>query len=127
MIKYIVLSVEPIVSEQRPSARMRKKHNSSTNSSHSGSVRINSKLAECVIARDKDFGVRDTQFTCITHLGPLLQPGDTVLGYDLSNTNLNLDKDTEKSFKSVTCVPDVILVRKVRTHLSHLLIRLFGC
>ncbi|KAI9438649.1 NMD3-domain-containing protein [Lactarius indigo] len=44
-----------------------------------------------------------------THLGGILQPGDTVMGYHLSNSNFNSD-----DFASLTQdrVPDVILVRK---------------
>lgn len=44
-----------------------------------------------------------------THLGAILQPGDTVLGYHLTNANFNNDE-----FESLdqTRIPDVILVRK---------------
>ena len=44
-----------------------------------------------------------------THLGGILQPGDAVLGYHLSNTNFNSD-----DFASLPQdrIPDVILVRK---------------
>lgn len=44
-----------------------------------------------------------------THLGGILQPGDTVMGYHLSNANFNSD-----DFASLTQdrIPDVILVRK---------------
>ncbi len=38
------------------------------------------KLAEVVVARERDFGVTDTQYTCITHLGNILKDGDVVLG-----------------------------------------------
>lgn len=41
------------------------------------------RLAECVVARERDLGENDTQFTCITHLGNLIKVGDTVLGYCL--------------------------------------------
>lgn len=40
-------------------------------------------LAEATVARSRDFGVNDTQFTVKTHLGYLLKPGDYALGYDL--------------------------------------------
>ncbi|KIP04741.1 hypothetical protein PHLGIDRAFT_109206 [Phlebiopsis gigantea 11061_1 CR5-6] len=44
-----------------------------------------------------------------THLGGILQPGDTVMGYFLSNTNFNSD-----DFAALPShrVPDVMLVRK---------------
>ena len=131
LIKYVILSVEPMLVEQRPSAKLRKKNHryqSNNNNSHGDDddnedgqqssnnrkTKIVTKLAECVIARERDFGVTDTQFTCITHLGPLLQPGDTVLGYDLTNTNFNLSEETLRSYDYVAKnLPDVILVRKV--------------
>jgi nonsense-mediated mRNA decay protein 3 len=68
-----------------------------------------------VIAREKDFGMNDIQFTCVTHLGPVLHAGDLVLGYDLTNTNFNIDEAGEKSFQKIAKnIPDVVLVRKVR-------------
>ncbi|KAA1474975.1 NMD3-domain-containing protein [Dentipellis sp. KUC8613] len=44
-----------------------------------------------------------------THLGAILQPGDTVLGYHLSNTNFNSD-----DFASLPQdrLPDIVLVKK---------------
>ncbi len=72
-----------------------------------------SKLAECTIARERDFGQNDIQFTVVTHLGPLLSSGDVVLGYDLTSTNFNIDDDGEKTLANIADMPDVILVRKV--------------
>ena len=100
LIKYTVLSVEPIIKELRTSAKSRGK----------GSDR-KIKLAEVVVVRERDFGVNDTQFTCITHLGNLLKEGDTVLGYDFTNTNWNMTEDISE-IKLATELPDLILVRK---------------
>lgn len=55
------------------------------------------------------FGEADAVYHTRTHLGAVLQPGDTVLGYHLSRTNLNSDvwdsiPDERK--------PDVMLVKK---------------
>ena len=62
-------------------------------------------LAECEVARaDGDFS--DT-FLVLTHLGHLLNPGDSVMGYDISR----MDKS---AFEQLPFdVPDVVLVRKV--------------
>ena len=38
------------------------------------------KLAEVEVAKASDFGVNDTTYRCLTHLGAVLQPGDSVLG-----------------------------------------------
>ena len=40
------------------------------------------RLAECVVAREKDLGVNDHQHTVITNLGHILKEGDMVFGYD---------------------------------------------
>lgn len=71
LIRYVVLSVEPLLATARPSAKVR---------GHGGKMR----LAECVVARESDFGVNDTQFSCTSHLGNLLSEGDIVLGLGLS-------------------------------------------
>jgi nonsense-mediated mRNA decay protein 3 len=44
-----------------------------------------------------------------THLGAILQPGDTVLGYHLSNANFNSDDFTVLPSSRV---PDIVLVKK---------------
>ncbi len=114
MVKFVVLSVEPLLEEQRPSARMKKSYNKSNQSqSIVESTRVVSKLAECVVARERDLGQNDIQFTCLTHLGPLLSAGDTVLGYDLSGTNFNVEEKLLANFEKQNDLPDVILVRKV--------------
>lgn len=45
-----------------------------------------SALADVEFAREPDFGVNDETFTCVTHFGHLLQPGDLVLAYDLTTS-----------------------------------------
>ena len=48
-----------------------------------------------------------------THLGAILQPGDTVLGYHLTNSNFN-----NEAFESLDQgrIPDVVLVKKTYPH-----------
>ena len=94
LIKYYVLSIDPIIAQSRPSAKRR------------GFDR-KTRLAECVVARERDFGVNDTQFTCVTHLGHVLKEGDLVMGYDLSNASWTNDETGLKKD-----LPDLILVRK---------------
>ena len=72
-------------------------------------------LAEVVVARESEFGVNDTTFVAVTHLGHLLQAGDVVLGYDLERTvggDWELDSRTLHNHFHV---PDVVLVKKVTT------------
>jgi len=112
LIKFVVLSVEPLLEEQRPSSRMKKSYVKENDHSSVQTSRIISKLGECVVMRERDLGKNDTQFTCITHLGPLLSAGDTVLGYDLASTNLNVDEKDLRVAEKMNDLPDVVLVRK---------------
>mmetsp|Transcript_36093 Transcript_36093/g.36774 ORF Transcript_36093/g.36774 Transcript_36093/m.36774 type:complete len:557 (+) Transcript_36093:123-1793(+) len=98
LIPFIILSVEPVLHEQRASAKKRRNNRKL-------------KLAECVVVRERDFGVTDTQFTCVTHLGGLLKEGHVVLGYDLTCAAWVSDQEITKSLKRE--IPDVILVRKL--------------
>ena len=100
--KYIVLSVEPIINttSMRPSNKKR----------GTGSDR-KVRLAEVTVAREKDFGMNDTQFTCVTHLGNILREGDTVLGYDLASASWTKELDANKILVRKD-LPDVVLVRK---------------
>jgi NMD protein affecting ribosome stability and mRNA decay len=73
-------------------------------------------LADVEVARESDFGVNDETFHCVTHLGHLLQVGDTVLGYDLQ-ASVDFGEILEKMnqyFHSSFAMPDVVLVRKVQ-------------
>jgi nonsense-mediated mRNA decay protein 3 len=66
-------------------------------------------LAEVTIARSDELGEDGAMIVCRTHLGAVLKPGDTVLGYDLARHNLTGDVlDSVRARE----LPDVILVRK---------------
>ena len=60
-------------------------------------------------AMDFDSGALDQIYHTRTHLGGVLQPGDTVLGYHLTRSNFNSD-----AFASLPTsrIPDVVLVKK---------------
>jgi len=65
--------------------------------------------ADVTCARAADLGVNDREFYVRTHLGGILHPGDSVMGYYTTNSNYNSDLwDTLDSRN----VPDVILVKK---------------
>ena len=69
-------------------------------------------MADVEVARASDFGANDTTFHVKTHLGNILQPGDTALRYDMHNIQI-VDPELEKySGKLQGVVPDVILVKK---------------
>jgi nonsense-mediated mRNA decay protein 3 len=65
------------------------------------------------VARASDFGVNDNMYTCRTHLGHILNPGDMAWGFDVANMNV-CDPEMLKYLdtKAGAQVPDVVLVRK---------------
>src|SRR5690606_13973972 len=71
-------------------------------------------LGEATVARASDLGVNDNTYFCRTHLGALLKPGDSVLGYMLTGSNFNSEAldAIENSRAYGSTVPDVVLVRK---------------
>ena len=58
-----------------------------------------------------------------THLGQVLHPGDTALGYDLSTANL-VDPELERCANKGMTVPDVVLVRASASSFSMLVAHL---
>ena len=77
-------------------------------------------LADVEVARESDFGVNDTTYHCVTHLGHLLQTGDIVLGYDLASTAATISTnssagvvDLEDVVNNNFVMPDVVLVKKI--------------
>jgi nonsense-mediated mRNA decay protein 3 len=54
-----------------------------------GPVRGKYALADIQVARVSDFGRNDTVFFARSHLGRVLNPGDSCMGYDLSKLNFN--------------------------------------
>jgi len=73
-------------------------------------------LADVEIVRESDFGQTDDTLSCVTHLGNLLQPGDTVLGYDLVSSVLPSEAEwsLENGCQNGFVMPDVVLVKKVK-------------
>jgi len=69
-------------------------------------------MADAEVARRSDFGSNDKTFHTRTHLGNLLQAGDTALGFDLFSANL---ADTNLNALNPSSTPEVILVRKTFT------------
>ncbi|ODV68496.1 nonsense-mediated mRNA decay protein 3 [Hyphopichia burtonii NRRL Y-1933] len=86
LVEFIVLDVEP-----------------------TGDVRGKHVLADITVSRASDLGVNDNSFYVRSHLGGILHPGDSCMGYYLSNSNFNSDLwetlDTANT-------PEVVLVKK---------------
>ncbi|KAK4035046.1 NMD3 family-domain-containing protein [Parachaetomium inaequale] len=71
-------------------------------------------LGEAIVARASDLGVNDKTYFARTHLGTLLRPGDSAMGYMLSGANFNSDSldAIENSRAYGSTIPDVVLVKK---------------
>jgi nonsense-mediated mRNA decay protein 3 len=71
-------------------------------------------LAEATVARSTDLGVNDITYFTRTHLGNILHPGDSVMGYHLTGTNFNNPnfEALEESNHYSSSIPDVMLVKK---------------
>ncbi|KAI9713076.1 MAG: ribosome-binding protein [Bogoriella megaspora] len=70
--------------------------------------------AEATVARGSDLGVNDTTYFTRTHLGSILHPGDSVMGYHLTGTNFNNSEfeAIAENKKLASTIPDVMLVKK---------------
>lgn len=69
-----------------------------------------SKIFYVTLMRDSDFGVNDEVLHTQTHIGSILQPGDSVLGYEIENMILT---DAQLESLSGTDLPYVVLVQKI--------------
>jgi len=71
-------------------------------------------LAEATVARASDLGSNNKTYYTRTHLGNVLHPGDSVMGYLLSGTNFNNTQfeEIEASNAYSSMIPDVMLVKK---------------
>ena len=70
-------------------------------------------LAEATVRRASDFGAYNVEYTTRTHLGALLHPGDSAMGYHLSGTNFNNAQfEALENSRHASAIPDVVLVKK---------------
>lgn len=97
LVEFIVLDIEPITAVDTV-----------------GPSKGRFLLAEATVARAADLGSNDTTYYCRTHLGGIVQPGDSVMGYMLNGTNFNNPQyeALEEHNKYSSQLPDVVLVKK---------------
>ncbi|XP_037936167.1 60S ribosomal export protein NMD3 [Teleopsis dalmanni] len=97
LVEYIVMDIEIILDKDRKS--------------YPGQGQLSFKHVPCDIwlVRASELGVNENTTHTRSHLGHLLKVGDSVLGYNLGDTNLN-DPEFEKLTSDE--IPDIILVRK---------------
>ncbi|CAK9807411.1 60S ribosomal export protein NMD3 [Anthophora plagiata] len=101
LIEYTVMDVEPIKFKDRKFFPGQ------------GTISNKHVIADVWLVKSCDLGINDSLIHTRTHLGHILKPGDTVLGYALSDSNIN-DDNFEMLNKDL--VPDVILIKKNYVH-----------
>lgn len=97
LTEYIVMDVEVILIKDR--------------NFFPGQGKVSQKhvVADIWLTKASELGINDNTIHTKTHLGHLLKPGDSVLGYNLEDANIN-DVHYEKLNKDR--IPDVVLVKK---------------
>lgn len=77
-----------------------------------GQTRGRYALCDLTVARSADFGKNDQTYLIRSHLGNILKPGDTCLGYDLQSSNLNNSvMDLVKNHE----IPEIVCQNRCRT------------
>jgi len=97
LTEYTVINIEPIHQKDRQS--------------FSGQGKVSQKhvLADCWVTKTSELGMDDNAIHCRTYMGHVLNIGDSVLGLDLKNSNVN-NPELEKL--PTDKIPDVVLVKK---------------
>ncbi|XP_076631200.1 60S ribosomal export protein NMD3 [Colletes latitarsis] len=101
LLEYTVMDIEPVKFKDR--------------NFFPGQGTISNKhmIADVWLVKSCELGINNNLIHTRTHLGQILKPGDTALGYALNDSNIN-DENFEKLNKD--SVPDVILVKKNYMH-----------
>lgn len=97
LVEYIVMDVEIIMDKDR-------KHYPGQ-----GQLSFRHVLCDIWVVRASELGINDNTIHTRSHLGHLLKVGDSVLGYNLGEANINNDEFEKLSQEQI---PDVVLVRK---------------
>ena len=104
LVEFTVLDIEPDYTKSKGKLVM-----ADAQVALAGAFRSTGKLEEDDAMDYNSAGQTSTIFHTRTHLGAILQPGDTVLGYHLSNANYN---STDFSDLQAHLIPDIVLIKK---------------
>ncbi|KAJ3555348.1 hypothetical protein NP233_g12232 [Leucocoprinus birnbaumii] len=104
LVEFTVLDIEPDYSKSRGKFVM-----ADAQVALAGAFRSSGKIDEDDAMDYDATGKATTIFHTRTHLGAILQPGDTALGYHLTNSNYN---SSDFSDLPTHLIPDIILVKK---------------
>ncbi|KAL3289186.1 hypothetical protein HHI36_003622 [Cryptolaemus montrouzieri] len=97
LVEFIVMDIEPVMDKDRQYFPGQ------------GTLSNKHVLADCWVVRACDLGITENTIHIKTHLGHVLKVGDSVLGYNLLDSNIN-DPNFDKLDSSK--IPDVFLVKK---------------
>ncbi|KAL1505481.1 hypothetical protein ABEB36_005044 [Hypothenemus hampei] len=97
LIEFIVMDIEPINDKNRKTFPGQ------------GNISNRHVLADVWLVKASELGINDNTTHTRTHLGHVLKPGDSVLGYNILDSNIN---DTNFDKLDRTNIPDVVLVKK---------------
>ncbi|KAG8232287.1 hypothetical protein J437_LFUL011228 [Ladona fulva] len=99
LTQYIVMDIEPIKEADR------------SYFPGQGPISLKHVVADAWVTKASELGASDGNVIHTrTHLGHILHPGDTVLGYALAESNINNDQFEKLESNGKT--PDVVLVKK---------------
>ncbi|XP_066150044.1 60S ribosomal export protein NMD3 [Euwallacea fornicatus] len=97
LVEYIVMDIEPIMDKDRKFFPGQ------------GNISQRHVLADVWLVKASELGLTDNTIHTRTHLGHVLKPGDSALGYNIQDSNVN---DTNFDKLDTSSIPDVILVKK---------------
>ncbi|XP_063976766.1 60S ribosomal export protein NMD3 isoform X2 [Diachasmimorpha longicaudata] len=97
LTEYIVMDIEPMREHERKIFPGQ------------GALSYKHVVADVWLVKASDLGVNDNPIHSRTHLGHVLKPGDSALGYAVGDSNIN-DPNYDKLAQD--SIPDIILVKK---------------
>lgn len=97
LVEYIVMDIELINEKDRKSYPGQ------------GTVSYKHALCDIWVVRASELGIAESNIHTRSHLGHLLKVGDSVMGYNTGEANIN---DAEFDKLPQDLIPDVVLVRK---------------
>ncbi|XP_033225369.1 60S ribosomal export protein NMD3 [Belonocnema kinseyi] len=97
LTEYVVMDIEPVKDKEKKVFPGQ------------GAISHKHVISDVWLVRAAELGINENLIHARTHLGHILKPGDSALGYAMADSNIN-DSNFEKL--NPDSIPDVILVKK---------------
>ncbi|XP_043471212.1 60S ribosomal export protein NMD3 [Leptopilina heterotoma] len=101
LTEYVIMDIEPIKDKDKKIFPGQ------------GAISNKHVISDVWLVKASELGINDNTIHTRTHLGHILKPGDSAMGYALGDSNIN-DSNFEKLNQDL--VPEVILVKKFYGH-----------